>query len=134
MLLRNILHPLAGLLLTATSHAQLADPEGRQAPQAERATATSTQAALPASNAHTSATLTYVITNVPNGTFGYDILSNGKLFVRQQNIPGQPGTSGCATRGDAENLAQLIISKIKQGMMPPTVTKEELNALSINRK
>ena len=112
----------AGLL----SSAQLADPEGQHAQAQRQVTA---QATLPKANS--SATLTYVITDAPNGTFGYDILSDSKLIVRQLNIPGQPGNSGCATKADAEGLAQLVIEKIRKGAMPPTVTKEELKALNI---
>lgn len=127
----NPVRLLLCLLIVGTaprSNAQLADPEGLNA----RATRqTSAQTALPVSDAPAYATLTYVITDAPNSTFGYDILSNGKLFVRQTNIPGQPGTSGCATRGDAERLAQFVIDKIQRGVLPPTVTKVELTSLGL---
>jgi hypothetical protein len=86
---------------------------------------------FPSATEHRAAELTYRIIDAPNGTFGYDILSDGRLFVHQTNLPGMPGNEGCATREQAEQLAQLVISKIRKGEMPPTVTAEELKALSI---
>ncbi|MBK9288289.1 MAG: DUF4907 domain-containing protein [Flavobacteriales bacterium] len=81
----------------------------------------------------TKATITHRIIDAPNGTYGYEILADGKLLVRQTNIPGQPGNAGCVTKTDAEKLATLVAVKVKRGEMPPTVTKEELQQLSIIR-
>lgn len=79
------------------------------------------------------AAITHRIIDAPNGTYGYEILADGKLLVRQTNIPGQPGNTGCATKADAEKLATLVSDKVKRGEMPPTVKKEELKELSIIR-
>ncbi len=73
-----------------------------------------------------SAALSVVVIDAPNGTFGYDILSDGKLLIHQPNIPGLPGNEGCRTREDAEKLAALVMDKIRKGEMPPTVSNEEL--------
>jgi hypothetical protein len=86
---------------------------------------------FPEADEHRAAALTYRIIDAPNGTYGYDILSNGRLFVHQTNVPGLPGNEGCRTREQAEQLAALVITKIQKGEMPPTVTAEELNALNI---
>jgi len=123
--LRTFLSTIA-ICAVALCSAQLADPEGLHAREQKQASA---HASLPQTNAN--AKLSYVLTDAPNGTFGYDILSDGKLFVRQLNIPGQPGNNGCATKADAQKLAQLVIEKIRKGTMPPTVTKEELIGLNI---
>ena len=99
-----------------------------------RTTAADTSATtsqFPAAGEHTSATLTSTVIDAPNGTFGYDILSNGKLFVHQTNLPGQPGNNGCKTKADAEKLAALVIEKIRKGEMPPTVNSAELKELGI---
>lgn len=79
------------------------------------------------------ATITHRIIDAPQGTFGYEILADGKLLVRQTNIPGQPGNMGCASQADAEKLAAFVAAKVKRGEMPPTVTKEELEGLNIIR-
>ena len=79
----------------------------------------------------TTATITHRIIDAPNGTYGYEILADGKLLVRQSNVPGRPGNNGCATKVQAEQLAALVITKIKNAIMPPAVTREELSALHI---
>lgn len=86
---------------------------------------------FPASSAHANAELTYRIIDAPNGTFGYDILSNGRLFVHQTNLPGMPGIEGCRSQADAEKLAAFVIAKIRQGQMPPSITPAELDSLQI---
>jgi hypothetical protein len=91
--------------------------------------AETTSAAFP--KTPSTATITHRIIDAPNGTFGYEILADGKLLVRQTNVPGQPGNSGCATKADAEKLAMLVADKVKRGEMPPTVTKVELEGLHL---
>jgi hypothetical protein len=86
---------------------------------------------FPSTDEHRAAALTYRIIDAPNGTYGYDILSNGRLFVHQTNVPGLPGNEGCRTREQAEQLAALVITKVQKGEMPPTVTTEELKELGI---
>lgn len=76
-------------------------------------------------------TLTHRIIDAPNGTFGYELLLEGKLFVRQTSIPGRAGVEGCPTRQHAEDLAALVERKIASGTMPPTVSDEELRSLGL---
>jgi hypothetical protein len=64
-------------------------------------------------------------------TYGYEILVNNNLVIRQQNIPGLPGNKGFATKADAAKTAQLVIQKLQQGAMPPTITIRELERLGI---
>lgn len=88
-------------------------------------------AAFPEAGEQAAAALTFTIIDAPNGTFGYDILSDGKLLIHQTNVPGQPGTDGCKTKADAEKLAAFVMEKIKKGEMPPTVSSTELQELRI---
>lgn len=88
-------------------------------------------AEFPKAAEHAQAALEYRIIDAPNGTFGYDILSNGRLFVHQTNLPGRPGIEGCRTREEAERLAAFVMDKIRRGEMPPSVTQEELDSLKI---
>ena len=108
-------------------HAQNTDPEGISHGRPAASTAP------PASAVKADAKPVHTIIEAPNGTFGYEIRSGGKLLVRQLNLPGLPGNNGCATKADAEKLAQLVIKKIENGEMPPTVKREELQALHIIR-
>jgi hypothetical protein len=121
---------LLSLILFAglCASAQLAQPHNAEGLSAQAGTTTT---AFP--RTATTATITHRIIDAPNGTFGYEILADGKLLVRQTNVPGQPGNSGCATKADAEKLATLVADKVKRGEMPPTVTKAELLQLSIIR-
>lgn len=72
------------------------------------------------------AAFTYKIIDAPEGTFGYDILMNGKVMIHQPNIPGMPGLKGFINKEDAAKVADLVIGKLKNNQMPPTVTTEEL--------
>ena len=105
--------------------AQLTQPQEAPPPQ--------DAAQFPAPEAHRDSKLTHTIIDAPNGTFGYDILSDERLLIHQTNLPGQPGVEGCRTREDAERLAVLVINKVQKGEMPPTVTTEELKALGLVR-
>jgi len=104
-----------------------AAPATPQAPADAQQPATS----FPAAGEHAKATLSYRIIDAPNGTYGYDILSDGRLFVHQTNLPGLPGNEGCTTKADAEKLAAFVIAKIQKGEMPPSVTTAELDSLKI---
>ena len=99
------------------------------AQQQEATSATSV--AFPDAGAYSEKQLTARIIEAPNGTFGYEVLSDGKLFVRQTNVPGRPGNDGCRTREQAEKLSDLVIGKIQRGEMPPTVSSDELKDLGL---
>lgn len=65
------------------------------------------------------------------GTFGYDIFVAGKMFIHQPDIPCLTGKEGFQQKADAEKVAQLVIAKIRKGIMPPAVTKTEMRGLGI---
>jgi hypothetical protein len=73
----------------------------------------------------------YRIIPAPGNTYGYEILVKNKVMIRQLNIPGKPGTKGFSKKHDAQKVAKLVIEKIKQGIMPPTVHSYEMEKLSI---
>lgn len=76
----------------------------------------------PVSNAHWN----YKIFENPDHSFGYDIYSGKTKIIHQATIPGNPGNKGFDSKLNASEVARLVISKLKLGHMPPTVTKEEL--------
>lgn len=128
MAMKRLLFLSLILLAGLSASAQLAQPRNAEGLSAQAETTT---AAFP--RTPTRATITHRLIDAPNGTFGYEILADGKLLVRQTNVPGQPGNNGCATKADAEKLAALVADKVKRGEMPPTVSSTELNALKIIR-
>ena len=72
-----------------------------------------------------------VVIPLENHTFGYDIYVHGAVLVHQPTRPGLPGNSGFATDEDAMKVAELVIRKIRNNEMPPTVTIEELQVLGV---
>ncbi len=75
--------------------------------------------------------LSYKIIPAANNTFCYDVLADGKILIYQPSKPGLPGNEGFKTKQDAEKVAKLIISKIKKGEMPPSVTTDELKKINV---
>ena len=68
----------------------------------------------------------------PEGNgFGYDILIDGQIYVHQANIPAVGGNQTFKSESDANLAADLVISKIRQNILPPTVTVEELQTLGV---
>ena len=82
-------------------------------------------------NPYANAELTIKIIPSTNHTFGYDILLYGRPLVHQPSIPGLPGNDGFTTKEKAQKVAELVLKKIRNNEMPPTVTIEELNSLGV---
>ena len=74
---------------------------------------------------------TYEIIHAENNTFGYDIFNGEKPFIHQPNIPGVPGVLGFISKEEAEKTARLVIQKLEKNIMPPTITRNELDSLHI---
>jgi len=85
----------------------------------------------PAPNPYLNAKIEYKIINAENSTFGYDILIEGRTTIHQPSIPGMSGNNGFRTKEQAERTAKFVISKIRQNIMPPTVTIQELDSLKV---
>jgi len=77
------------------------------------------------------ANFTYKIIDAPKHTYGYEVYANGKLLVHQTSIPAVSGNKGFVTKHDASKVAELVIEKLNKGVMPPTITKEELKELKV---
>ena len=77
------------------------------------------------------AKLTYQIIKVHNNTYAYDIYTDNKLMIHQNSIPALPGKEGFKLKAYAEKAAQLVIQKIMNGEMPPTLSIEEMKKLNI---
>ena len=75
--------------------------------------------------------ISYFVVNAPGGKFGYFILIDGNLYLEQLSVPALGGNDGFTKREDAENTARLVIEKIKQGEMPPTISVENLKTLNV---
>lgn len=71
-----------------------------------------------------------VIENSPDN-WGYQILDGENLFINQPHIPAVQGNKGFTSAEKAEKTAQYIIYKLEAGLVPPTVTIEELDSLEV---
>jgi len=83
------------------------------------------------SNPYKYAEISAVIIPSEGNTFGYDIYVFGSVLIHQPSRPGLPGNKGFATEEDAIKIAELVIQKIRNNQMPPTVTIEELIKLGV---
>jgi Domain of unknown function (DUF4907) len=63
--------------------------------------------------------------------YGYDILIDGKPYVHQPHIPAVAGNRSFTSEKDARMAAELVAYKIRNNIMPPGVTVEELDSLGI---
>lgn len=62
-----------------------------------------------------------------SGGWGYDILINGKLYIHQPIIPGVQGNRVFSSEEKAREAGELVISKIRNNILPPSVSVEELD-------
>ena len=63
--------------------------------------------------------------------FGYDIYMYRSLYVHQPHIPAINGNRGFDTEEQAHKVAEFIVYKIKNNIMPPSVTPQELDSLGV---
>ena len=84
---------------------------------------------FPAGDAFKNANITYQLIPGTNNTWGYNILVNKRIMIKQPTPPSLPGNNGFATRKGAEDVAMLVIAKMKKGEMPPTVTIDEMKKI-----
>ncbi len=68
----------------------------------------------------------YFIIKANDNTYGYRIYVDGNLYIEQTTIPATSGNSGFADTIAAGKCAKLVIKKIQQGEMPPTLTTADL--------
>jgi len=64
-------------------------------------------------------------------TYGYDIYFRGHLLVHQPSIPCINGNKGFIRKKDARRVALLVTEKIRKGIMPPSLTLQELKNLGV---
>lgn len=64
-------------------------------------------------------------------TWGFEIYVDGKRLIRQASIPSLPGNRGFATQDKAQKAAQLMVDKFRNGQMPPSLTKEEMQKANV---
>lgn len=61
--------------------------------------------------------------------WGYDIYKDNQLLIHQSNIPAMEGSQGFSSEEKAISVAHLAMKKLRNGIMPPTIRREELDSL-----
>jgi len=82
-------------------------------------------------NPYKDAEIKAVIISSDDDTFGYDIYLYDAVLIHQPSRPGLSGNLGFATAEGAMKVAELVIKKIRNNEMPPTVTIQELKELEV---
>lgn len=82
-------------------------------------------------NPYKDAEMTAVVIPSEENTFGYDIYVDDAILIHQPSRPGISGNLGFATEQDALKVAELVIQKLRNNEMPPTVTMQELEVLDV---
>ncbi|RYE22267.1 MAG: DUF4907 domain-containing protein [Sphingobacteriales bacterium] len=73
--------------------------------------------------------VSYLIVNSPENTWGYEILIDNVPYIRQLSVPGMQGNQGFDKKEQAVETAKLVVQKVKNDVMPPAVTQEELTRI-----
>ena len=63
--------------------------------------------------------------------WGYKILMDNKPYINQPHIPAITGNKGFSDEEKAQITADFAINKIKNGLMPPTISEDELDSLGV---
>lgn len=63
--------------------------------------------------------------------WGYDIYRSDKIYIHQPHIPAISGNQTFHSEEDARRTGELIISKIRKNIIPPTISIAELDSLGI---
>jgi hypothetical protein len=79
----------------------------------------------------TKAKLESMVIKADSGRFGYYVFVDGQLTVEQKTIPGIPSNKGFIDEAEAKRTAELVIKKMKEGEMPPSISEGELKKIKI---
>lgn len=63
--------------------------------------------------------------------WGYRIMNGKELFINQPHIPAVQGNSGFSSEENAAAAGNFMIYKLEAGIVPPTVSIEELDSLGV---
>jgi hypothetical protein len=75
---------------------------------------------------------TDTVTGVGVSGWAYDIFVDGKRMIHQPHIPAVAGRHTFRTQEEAERVAALVSFKIRNNIMPPSVTTSELDSLRVS--
>ncbi len=74
-------------------------------------------------------TVKYKVISSEDNTWGYEILVDEVRYIRQLSIPGVQGNKGFDRKEQAVKAAELVVKKIRNNEMPPTISSKELSSI-----
>ena len=66
--------------------------------------------------------------------WGYEVWKDGAMVINQTHIPAVQGVRAFSSKEQAQKAAEIIKSKLDQGIFPPTISLEELQSIGIDTK
>lgn len=66
-----------------------------------------------------------------SGTWGYDVMANGKVYFHQAEMPGKEGGLGFASEADALKVGKRIAELLRSPVSVPSLTAGELQKMGI---
>lgn len=69
--------------------------------------------------------------NKHTGGFGYDIFLFDAMYVHQPHVPAINGNRGFKTKEQAKTAGELVAYKIRNNIMPPSISVEELDSMGV---
>lgn len=67
----------------------------------------------------------------PVGGWGFDIYVDGRRYIHQPTVPVVAGVSGFETMEQSERAGGMMVTKIKEGRMPPALDRRDLELLGL---
>jgi hypothetical protein len=65
--------------------------------------------------------------------WGYNILADEKIFIKQEYMPGVSGKQGFKSAADALVVGNLVVKRISSNQMP-MITRKDLDSLGLLKK
>lgn len=87
--------------------------------------------AKPAENPYKNSKIDVATSKNKDGSWGYSIAIDGRTYIVQPNIPPLPGNKGFNTADEAKKTGEFVGYKIRNNIMPPSVTVAELDSLGV---
>lgn len=72
-----------------------------------------------------------VAVEIEGGGYGYHIMQDGNLFIKQEIVPSVQGKRTFKSETDALLVGEFVADKLRNGIMPPSISREEIEKLGV---
>lgn len=85
-------------------------------------------------SANKKVTYSYKVLKQSDSCYHYKIFKDNLVFIYQQIIPAISGKKKFNSENEAKKIAELVVFKLNNSIVPPTITFHELDSLGIMYK